>query len=129
MLANAKTFNSFAVDDLAKAQEFYGETLGLNVFEEEEGGISIKFDTGGTAYLYPKGDHEPASFTVLNLTVEDIDTAVEGLAANGIEFEQYDGEIETDESGIHRGSDTGKGPNIAWFKDPAGNILSVIEEK
>lgn len=123
-----EAFSSFSVNDTEAAKKFYGETLGLNVFDEEEG-IGIKFEGGGQVFLYPKDDHESATFTVLNLTVDDIDQAVDDLTGRGIEFESYDGEMQTDEKGIFRGGDTGRGPNIAWFKDPAGNILSVIEGK
>lgn len=123
-----EAFSSFSVDDLKAAKEFYGDTLGLNVSGEEEG-LALKFDKGATIFLYPKDDHEPASFTVLNLSVSDIDAAVDDLTGRGIEFESYTGEIETDDKGIFRGKERGHGPNIAWFKDPAGNILSVMEGK
>ena len=121
-----ESFSTYSIDDVGAAKDFYGETLGIDVTDQEEGGISL--DLGGrSVYLYPKEDHEPASFTVLNLAVEDIDKAVDELSSLGIEFESYGGDIETDDKGIFRGGDEGKGPNIAWFKDPAGNILSVIE--
>ena len=123
-----RAFSTFSVDDIKEAKTFYGETLGLDVVEEEEG-LGIKFDGGHQVFLYPKDNHEPATFTVLNLQVDDIDIAVDDLTARGIEFESYDGEMETDEKGIFRGGDSGKGPNIAWFKDPAGNFVSVLEEK
>ncbi len=123
-----EAFSSFSVNDTAAAKKFYGETLGINVVEEEEG-IALKFENGNTVFLYPKADHEPANFTVLNLSVTDIDAAVNDLKGHGVTFESYGGEIETDEIGIHRGADEGSGPNIAWFKDPAGNILSVLEGK
>lgn len=124
-----EAFSSFSVNDMAAAKKFYAETLGLNVSGGEEGGLSLKFDNGSTVFLYPKDNHEPASFTVLNLSVANIDAAVEDLSRRGIEFESYTGEIKTDEKGIFRGADRGHGPNIAWFKDPAGNILSVMEAK
>jgi catechol 2,3-dioxygenase-like lactoylglutathione lyase family enzyme len=124
-----EAFSSFSVDDVKAAKEFYGETLGLNVGPEKEGGLSLRFENGATVYVYPKDDHEPATFTILNLSVDDIDTAVDDLTARGIEFESYGGDIETDDKGIYRGADSGRGPNIAWFKDPAGNILSVMEGK
>ena len=121
-----ESFSTYSIDDVGAAKDFYGETLGIDVTDQEEGGISL--DLGGrSVYLYPKEDHEPASFTVLNLAVEDIDKAVDELSSLGIEFESYGGDIETDDKGIFHGGDEGKGPNIAWFKDPAGNILSVIE--
>ena len=107
--------------------DFYGDTLGIKVTEEKEGGVGLTL--GDTQlFLYPKEDHEPASFTVLNIAVTDIDAAVAELGSRGIEFESYGGDIETDENGIFRGADQGNGPNIAWFKDPSGNILSVIEK-
>jgi catechol 2,3-dioxygenase-like lactoylglutathione lyase family enzyme len=119
-------FSSFSVDDLKAAKEFYGETLGLEVTKDEEG-LSIEMPDGITVFAYPKEDHQPATFTILNLQVDDIETAVDALAERGIEFLQYDKPIKTDEKGIFRGAKSGKGPNIAWFEDPAGNILSVIE--
>jgi len=123
----ADAFSSFSVDNMKAAKEFYGEILGLNVVEEGPA-LGIKFETGSKVFLYPKDDHESATFTVLNLKVSDIDAAVDDLTTRGIEFEIYGGEMQTDEKGIFRGADTGHGPNIAWFKDPAGNILSVIEQ-
>ena len=121
-----ESFGTYSVDDVGAAKDFYSETLGIEVTEEKEGGISL--DLGGrSVYLYPKEDHEPATFTVLNLAVDDIDKAVTELSSLGIEFESYGGDITTDENGIFRGADEGKGPNLAWFKDPAGNIISVIE--
>ena len=119
-------FSSFSVDNIDEAVEFYGKTLGVNVKNTEEG-LQLDFDDGGSVFIYPKDDHEPATFTVLNFTVSDIDAAVEELKARGIEFESYEGELETDENNIMRGEEDGEGPNIAWFKDPAGNFISVIE--
>lgn len=119
-------FSSFAVNDVKKAKEFYTRTLGVDVSEEKEG-LSLKFSGAGTVFVYPKDDHTPATFTVLNFQVADIDIAVDELTKRGVRFESYDGEMKTDEKGIFRGGDTGKGPNIAWFKDPFGNILSVME--
>lgn len=117
-----KAFASFSVDDLQKAKHFYGEALGLDVSESEMG---LQLHPGHTdIFIYPKPNHSPASFTVLNFEVDDINTAVEELKSKGVRFEQYDGEIKTDEKGIHRDG----GPSIAWFKDPAGNILSVLEK-
>ncbi|PYT00450.1 MAG: glyoxalase [Acidobacteria bacterium] len=121
------TFSSFSVDDIEEAREFYGKTLGVDVSDNEEGGLELSFPNSGSVFVYPKDDHEAATFTVLNFLVDDIDTAVDDLAGRGIEFESYDGEMETDEKGIFRGADDDNGPNIAWFKDPAGNFLSVIE--
>ena len=120
----AKSFCSFSVIDLQKAKQFYGETLGLDVSETPEG---LQLDTGNnTVFLYPKPNHTPASFTVLNFKVNDIEEAVDELAALGVTLEHYNlPDIKTDERGICRGP----GPQIAWFKDPAGNILSVLEEQ
>ena len=121
----AKAFSSFSVNDLRQAKEFYGRTLGLEVSETHEG---LELHTGGSAvFLYPKPNHTPASFTVLNFHVDDIETAVDELEAMGIRLEHYDlPDMKTDERGIFRGQ---PGPQIAWFKDPAGNILSVLEEQ
>jgi catechol 2,3-dioxygenase-like lactoylglutathione lyase family enzyme len=120
------TFSSFSVDDLGAARDFYADTLGLNTAETDEG-LELSFDEGSSVFIYPKDDHEPATFTVLNFTVDDIEAAVNDLTERGITFESYDGELETDENGIFRGKESGNGPNIAWFKDPAGNFLSIIE--
>src|SRR5688572_23888629 len=121
------TFSSFSVDDLDKASEFYSKALGIDVSQTDEG-LQLSFKDGPSVFLYPKDDHEPATFTVLNFTVDDIDEAVDHLTDQGITFEDYGGELETDEKGIFRGAENDSGPNIAWFKDPAGNILSVIED-
>jgi len=119
-------FSSFAVDSLDEAKEFYGKTLGIDVAETKEG-LQLDVEESDPVFIYPKDDHQPATFTVLNLNVDDIDEAVDELTDRGITFEAYEGEIETDEKGIFRGADTGNGPNIAWFKDPAGNFISLIE--
>jgi len=119
-------FSSFSIDDVAEAKEFYGTTLGLDVEETEEG-LQLNIDDADPIFLYPKEDHEPATFTVLNFTVASIDEVVEQLKSRGVEFESYDGEMKTDDNDIFRGGESGDGPNIAWFKDPAGNFLSVIE--
>lgn len=120
-----KAFSGFSVDDIEKAKEFYGQKLGLDVTAEEDG---LKMQIGGlNSFIYPKDDHAPASFTILNFLVDDIDNAVDELNKRGVQFESYEGEMKTDEKGIFRGADSGHGPNIAWFKDPAGNILSVLE--
>ncbi len=127
MLGSTKTFSGFSVDDIPAAKRFYGETLGIRV-TEEHGNLTLHLADGERPTLvYPKGEaHEPASFTILNFPVDDIESAVDELAGRGVEFERYEGsEIETDERGIFRGG----GPLIAWFKDPAGNVLSVIESE
>ena len=125
MFKEAKTFSSFSVNDLRRAKEFYGETLGLEIKETPEG---LELHTGNNAvFLYPKPNHTPASFTVLNFHVNDIEKAVDELKALGVKLEHYDlPDIKTDERGIARDP---HGPTIAWFKDPAGNILSVLEER
>ena len=124
MLKESKAFSSFSSNDIPAAKRFYGETLGLDV-TEEMGGLGLHLSGGGEVFVYPKDDHAPATFTVLNFPVDDIDEAVDKLTEAGVRFEQYEGELQTDEQGIARGGDGG--PNIAWFKDPAGNILSVLQ--
>jgi catechol 2,3-dioxygenase-like lactoylglutathione lyase family enzyme len=117
-------FSSFSVNDLARAKEFYQRTLGLNVDERPEG-LELHVGGGANVFVYPKPNHTPASFTILNIPVPDIDKAVDDLARRGVKFEQYDqADLRTDAKGIARGE---RGPKIAWFKDPAGNILSVLE--
>jgi catechol 2,3-dioxygenase-like lactoylglutathione lyase family enzyme len=125
LFKEAESFSSFSVNDLRKAKEFYGETLGLEIKETPEG---LELHTGNNAvFLYPKPNHTPASFTVLNFHVDDIEEAVDELKSLGVTLEHYDlPDIKTDERGIARGP---HGPIIAWFKDPAGNILSVLEER
>ena len=124
MFKNTKSFSSFSVDDLQKAKEFYGQTLGLDTSETKEG-LALRLAGGGQVFLYPKSNHAPATFTVLNFVVKNIEQTVDALTKLGVRFEHYDQpEIKTDEKGIHRNA----GPKIAWFKDPAGNILSIVEE-
>ncbi len=127
MFKDTAAFFSFSVDDLDKASKFYGETLGLRVSEMPEG-LSLELAGGGAGFIYSKPNHSPASFTILNFRVPDIDEAVGKLKQLGVLFETYQGEIKTDEKDIFRGAAGAKGPNIAWFKDPAGNILSVVEQ-
>ncbi len=121
-----ESFSSFSVNDVGAAKKFYRDKLGIDVNDEKEGGLSLKLGDQ-TIYLYPKEDHIPATFTVLNIAVTDIDAAVDELTSRCIAFESYGGDIATDDKGIFRGADKGSGPNIAWLKDPSGNILSVIE--
>jgi catechol 2,3-dioxygenase-like lactoylglutathione lyase family enzyme len=128
MLKDSKAFGSFSVDDLKKAKEFYSQKLGLEVSETKEG-LGLKITGGGEIFIYPKPNHTPATFTVLNFPVDDIEQAVDDLGSRGIRFEQYEGELKTDKKGIFRGAGRGEGPTIAWFKDPAGNVLSVLEDK
>lgn len=124
MFKSAKSFSSFSVNDVQRAKEFYGNTLGLEVSETNEG---LELHTSGNSvFLYPKSNHTPASFTVLNFHVDDIEKAVDELNALGVNLEHYNQpDLKTDQRGIFRGP----GPQIAWFKDPAGNILSVLQEK
>jgi catechol 2,3-dioxygenase-like lactoylglutathione lyase family enzyme len=122
MLESTKAFSSFAVDDLDAARRFYGETLGLEVTDGPMGILELHLAGGREIMVYPKPDYVPATYTVLNFAVDDIDAVVDELAQRGVTFERYD-EFATDEKGISRGD----GPSIAWFTDPAGNILSVLE--
>jgi predicted enzyme related to lactoylglutathione lyase len=119
MLGSARAFSGFSVDDIAKAKQFYGETLGVNV-TEQNGMLELHTAGDRDTLIYPKQGHTPASFTILNFVVDDIDTAVDELTARGVVFEKYDF---VDDKGINRRG----GPPIAWFTDPAGNILSVIQ--
>lgn len=126
MLSFSSVFSSYSVNNLQEAKLFYRDVLGLQI-EEVPPPMSIlklKIPNGYTVMLYPKNDHQPATFTVLNFNVQDVEQAVDHLITQGITFEQYTGEIATDAKGIMRGN----GPTIAWFKDPAGNILSLIQE-
>jgi predicted enzyme related to lactoylglutathione lyase len=124
MFKSAKAFSSFSVNDTSKAKQFYGQTLGLDVSESREG-LTLQFAGGGKAFIYPKPNHAPATFTILNLPVDNIDEAVDALTKRGVRFEKYDEPMKTDAKGIFRDG----GPKIAWFKDPAGNILSVLEQR
>jgi catechol 2,3-dioxygenase-like lactoylglutathione lyase family enzyme len=122
MFAKTKAFSGFAVPDVAAAKAFYGDTLGLDV-TEQNGILSLHLATGGTVIAYPKPDHTPATYTILNFPVDDIDAAVDQLAAKGVTMTRYEG-FEQDDRGVFRGG----GPYIAWFTDPAGNILAVLQE-
>jgi catechol 2,3-dioxygenase-like lactoylglutathione lyase family enzyme len=124
MFGDTKAFSGFSVNDLAAAKRFYGQTLGIDV-EEDAGALRLKIAGGNPIYVYPKDNHVPATYTMLNFPVDDIDKAVDDLTAKGIKFEHYDNM--TDEKGIARGRSQNIGPDIAWFTDPAGNILSVIQ--
>ncbi len=123
MLKDSYAFSGFSVNDLEAAKVFYADVLGLELGEDEMG-FQIKTGGGATIFVYPKPDHVPATFTILNFPVEDIDAAVDALAAKGIVFEHYPDM--TDEKGVARGKAAKRGPDIAWFKDPAGNFLSVL---
>lgn len=125
MLADSKAFSGFSVNDIEKAKEFYGKTLGLEV-SESNGLLMLHLAGGNNVLIYPKPNHTPATFTVLNFPVNDVDQTVDNLTKRGVQFEIYDlPDIKTDKKGIMRG----RGPTIAWFKDPAGNILSVLDQK
>ncbi len=123
MLADTKAYSGLAVDDMDKAREFYAGTLGLRT-SEEHGLMWLHLAGGRDALVYPQPDVTPASYTILNFEVDDIDEAVDGLVARGVQFERYDN-VEQDDRGIFRQ----EGPYIAWFKDPAGNVLSVLQER
>jgi predicted enzyme related to lactoylglutathione lyase len=124
MFAKSKAFSGFAVDDLQKAKDFYGETLGIEttVLDEEFGLLTLHLAGDRDTLIYVKPNHIPATYTILNFSVDDVDQAVDDLTARGVQLERYEG-MDQDEKGISR-----RGPAIAWFKDPAGNILSVLEE-
>ncbi len=125
MFADTKAYSGFAVDDLQNAREFYGETLGLRteVLDEENGLMVLHLAGDRDTLIYVKPDFTPATYTILNFQVDDIEAAVDELTSRGVRFERYDG-FDQDEKGIARG----QGPDIAWFTDPAGNILSVLKE-
>jgi catechol 2,3-dioxygenase-like lactoylglutathione lyase family enzyme len=122
MFSETKAYSGFSVDDIEAAQRFYGETLGLRV-TEDHGMLTLHLAGGTTVLVYPKENHTPATFTILNFPVEDIEKTVDELVARGVRFERYEG-MQADERGIFRGG----GPLIAWFTDPAGNVLSVLQE-
>jgi predicted enzyme related to lactoylglutathione lyase len=127
MLKGDQAFSGFSVDNIQKAKDFYGKTLGLNVSDGPMGNLELKVGGGTSIFIYPKPNHEPATFTVLNFPVDNIDTEVDRLTKAGVKFQHYDmDDLKTDDKGIARGGPD-RGPNIAWFTDPAGNILSVIE--
>lgn len=125
MFSPKQAFSGFSVDDLAKAKEFYSVTLGLTV-EHDGVGARLHLPGGGSVFFYPKPDHQPATFTVLNFEVDDIDAAVDDLTTRGVQLEHYDGVPGVDEKGILRGRALNRGPDIAWFTDPARNVLSVL---
>ncbi len=127
MLSITHAFSGFSVDDADVAQDFYHRVLGLNVTKNDNGNLKVTLPGGYEVFLYPKLDHEPATFTVLNLVVTEIDAAVASLNASGVATKIYqDPDFHTDDKGIARGKMAGFGPDIAWFRDPAGNVLSVL---
>ena len=125
MLIFQEVFSSFSVNDLENAKKFYEETLGLEVSENEMGLLELNLQET-KVLIYPKQDHSPATFTVLNFRVKNLEETIDGLVDKGIDFEKYDGQVTTDSKGIHRNKN---GLQVAWFKDPSENILSLIEEK
>jgi catechol 2,3-dioxygenase-like lactoylglutathione lyase family enzyme len=122
MFQQSPAFSGYSADDIPAATAFYRDTLGLDVVEAM-GGLGLNFANGHRVFIYPKPNHEPATFTVLNFPVADVDAAVDALVAKGVTFERYAG-MPQDDKGILRGN----GPDIAWFKDPAGNILALLQE-
>lgn len=118
-------FSGFSVPDLEQAKTFYGETLGLKV-NDSGAGLELQLPNGSSVFMYPKNNHEPATFTILNFVVDDIDAAVHELTKKGVQFNHYQ-DMPTDEHGILRGLSSNQGPDIAWFNDPFGNILSVLQ--
>jgi catechol 2,3-dioxygenase-like lactoylglutathione lyase family enzyme len=124
------TFSGYSVDDAAKAKEFYTQKLGLELASEAMG-LGFSLPGGAKLFMYEKPDHQPATFTVLNFVVDDIDAAVEALQSQGVRFERYElgGGAEQDDKNILRGLSVGMGPDIAWFKDPAGNVLAVLQDE
>jgi predicted enzyme related to lactoylglutathione lyase len=127
MLKVKASFSGISVDNLEKAKEFYAKILDLELIDQEMG-LQFKLPGGGRLFIYEKANHKPATFTVLNFIVDDIDDAVDELVKHGVKFEKYEG-FHQDEKGIARGITAKMGPDIAWFKDPAGNILSVLQDK
>jgi predicted enzyme related to lactoylglutathione lyase len=123
MFTDTKAFSGFAVPDIDAARKFYGETLGIEVTDGPMDVLTLNLAGDRPTMIYPKPDHAPANYTILNFPVEDVDAAVDELSARGVEFEHYEG-FDQDERGIARGN----GPDIAWFKDPAGNILAVLKQ-
>jgi extradiol dioxygenase family protein len=122
VLKNTKAFSSFSVKDLDETKKFYGQTLGLGISESDEG-LSLQTQGSSDVFIYPKADHTPATFTVLNFVVDDVDKKVDELTKMGIRFEIYDkGDLKTDDRGVFQGK-----PKIAWFKDPSGNFLSILQ--
>jgi catechol 2,3-dioxygenase-like lactoylglutathione lyase family enzyme len=128
MVTPLDVFSGFSVNDIPAAKAFYLETLGLDVSDGPMGNLDLQLPAGGHVFIYPKENHEPASFTILNLVVDDIDAAVDELNAKGVKTAIYDDpNLPTDEKGILRGKAANQGPDIAWFRDPAGNVLSVLQ--
>jgi predicted enzyme related to lactoylglutathione lyase len=128
VFSDSSAFSSFSADDVGAAKRFYVDVLGLELKDEAMGGLELGLAGGGVVFIYPKENHEPASFTVLNFPVADIDAAVDELRSNGVETKIYpDSDFPSDEKGIVRGGPE-YGPDIAWFRDPAGNVLAVLSD-
>ena len=125
MFKDSNAFSGFAVKDLAAAKSFYGETLGLDARDGPMGMLELHLGSGAVVLVYPKDDHEPANYTILNLPVKDVDAAVDQLTEAGVRMEHYGPDFGQDEKGISRDD---RGPTIAWFKDPSGNIIAVLDE-
>ncbi len=125
MLGHSKAFSGFTVDDIAAARNFYGNILGIPV-SDDNGMLHLHTEGGRDTLIYPKADHTPATYTILNFPVDDIDAAVDELAAQGVRMTRYDG-MPQDEKGVMRGRAVDRGPDIAWFTDPAGNVLAVLQ--
>jgi catechol 2,3-dioxygenase-like lactoylglutathione lyase family enzyme len=125
MLTDSQAFSGFSISDIGKSKQFYSEVLGLEV-KETPMGLELHLGSGAVVFLYPKPNHSPATFTVLNFPVDNIDAVVDELTGKGVKFAHYQGDIHTDEKGIARGKAENRGPDIAWFTDPDGNILSVL---
>jgi catechol 2,3-dioxygenase-like lactoylglutathione lyase family enzyme len=129
MVTPLDIFSGFSVNDIPAAKAFYGDTLGLRITDGPMGNLDLELPSGGHVFIYPKPDHTPASFTILNLVVEDIDAAVDDLNAKGVVTAIYDDPaLPTDEKGVLRGRAADRGPDIAWFRDPAGNVVSVLQD-
>ena len=126
MVQTTGAFSGMSSNDIAASRTFYEDVLGIPVVDSSMGSIMLRLETGGLVFIYPKPDHVPANFTILNFPVTDIDATVDALAAQGVTFQRYEGAYQ-DEKGIARGKAANRGPDIAWFTDPAGNILSVLE--
>lgn len=128
MFADSKAFTGFSVDDIEIAKKFYGDTLGIRVGDAGMGNIALHLAGGNDVFIYPKDDHVPATFTILNFEVDDIDKAIDQLVERGVTLERYDG-MAQDDKGVMRGLAHDMGPDIAWFTDPAGNVLSVLQSE
>jgi predicted enzyme related to lactoylglutathione lyase len=128
MLDKSKVFSSFSVNDIDRAREFYSKTLGLKVSDDPMGFLELHLEGNSTVIIYGKPDHSAATFTVLNFQVHNLEEAVEDLTKKGVQFLRYSGDLQTDDKGIHYGDKQSGEPDIAWFTDPAGNILSVVKD-